>query len=176
MRKTLLLARDGIDQERDGQVRWNVGTEPDATNDGRKPLIHSAADRKYVRDVLAKELDHRRDRRTQIFSWASSLLVGIIGGTIALTKSDKTALSLPDRLVLSTVVSILTADALVWITYHWGVETRTQREIGRYNTDLDIPEVSKPHRLDWPNFVAVALLALAALGALWLPTWFPNLR
>ncbi|MFZ0320693.1 MAG: hypothetical protein WAL56_16330, partial [Candidatus Sulfotelmatobacter sp.] len=96
--------------------------------------------------------------------------------TMALTKSDKTALSFPDRMVLSTVAGILTIDALVWITYHWGVETRTLREIASYNTDLGIPAVSKPHNLDWPNLVALVLLALAALGALWLPSWFPNLR
>jgi hypothetical protein len=46
-------------------------------------------DPKYIRDTIANEITHRSDRRQQIFSWASSLLVAIIGGVIALTFTNQ---------------------------------------------------------------------------------------
>jgi hypothetical protein len=45
-----------------------------------------------VRDLLDKEITYRRERREQIFTWASSLLVAIIGGTIALTTQGRDSL------------------------------------------------------------------------------------
>ncbi len=48
------------------------------------PASQAVSQAKYARSILAEEIKFRRDRRQQIFSWASSLLVAIIGGVTAL--------------------------------------------------------------------------------------------
>jgi hypothetical protein len=44
---------------------------------------------KYVRGLLADEIRYRRDRQWNIFSWSSSLLLGLIGGIVALAGASE---------------------------------------------------------------------------------------
>jgi hypothetical protein len=67
---------------------------------------------KFVRDLLANEIAYRRERREQIFTWASTVLIAIIGGTIALT-SQGHALGLWQRVYLSLAIFVLA----VWMVY-----------------------------------------------------------
>jgi hypothetical protein len=56
----------------------------------------------YLRSVLSEEVKFRRDRGQQISSWASSLLVAIIGGSTALASTQLT----PQQHQLALIQSI----------------------------------------------------------------------
>jgi hypothetical protein len=125
---------------------------------------------KYTRDVLAKEIAHRGERREQTFSWASSLLIAIIGGTVALTNQG--SLGLGQRGALVAAIMILAGYASGWNYYHWKSEQCARKAIKEYNKALHIPlhinEASK-YRVDWWRVTALAGLAVIALGLTVLP-------
>jgi hypothetical protein len=45
-------------------------------------------DTRYARDALVKEREHRREKLWSLFSWTSTLLIGSIGGVVALSAED----------------------------------------------------------------------------------------
>ena len=124
---------------------------------------------KYIRDALATEIAHRRQRRQQIFSWASSLLVAITGGTIALTFKEHRSLSPLQKTVLTLAIGVLGLHAIIWIDHHWEAEKKAKAEIMAHNGLLGIPAVETLPRKDWTTMVAVVLLAVAALLAVLIP-------
>jgi hypothetical protein len=58
-------------------------------------------------NFLAYELQFERARKQEIFSWASSLLIAIIGGMIALTAYHTVILDLAYKRILTGAVVIL---------------------------------------------------------------------
>ena len=124
---------------------------------------------KYIRDALATEIAHRRQRRQQIFSWASSLLVAITGGTIALTFKEYQSLSPLQKTALTVAIGVLSAHAMIWIDHHWEAEKRAKAEIAAHNEFLGVPVERELPRKDWTTLVALLLLAVAALLAVLIP-------
>ena len=124
---------------------------------------------KYVRGVLAKEIAHRRERRQQVFSWGSSLLVAVTGGTIALTFKEQHPLSELQKLVLSVAIGVLGVHSILWIDHHWKAEKNAKSDIKPYNELLGVPAVDKQYSRDWTTIIALALLTAAALSAVWMP-------
>jgi hypothetical protein len=75
---------------------------------------------KYKIDQLNAELNYRLERIWQIFAWASSLLVAIIGGAIALrfTKNNsgiRIELSEINKYILVGTIIILVVFSIFWI-------------------------------------------------------------
>jgi hypothetical protein len=60
-------------------------SKSEVTDESREPTAAPPVDKKHVRDILVEENSHRRKKEAQVFSWSSSVLGGIIGGTVALT-------------------------------------------------------------------------------------------
>jgi cation transport regulator ChaC len=119
-------------------------------------------------EVLENEIAHRRDRRQQVFSWASSLLVAITGGTIALTMKQD-LLGRYQKQALTLAILVLGLFAMVWIGHHWRVEKRAKETIIPYYDARGIPYVKgSTYFTDWTMIGAILLLTLAALGAVWL--------
>ena len=67
---------------------------------------------KFAREAIADEVKYRRDRRSSIFSWASSLLVGVSGGVVALTYSAGKQLGYWQQSILTVAVFVLTGHAV----------------------------------------------------------------
>jgi uncharacterized membrane protein len=120
---------------------------------------------KYIRDVLAKEITYKRERREQIFSWASSLLVAIIGGTIALTYTKHQRLPGFQQVILTGAALVLGIKACVWMYYHRRDEIRARNNIERYDELLGIPEEKHRSPVDLGHTLAIILLTLAAICA-----------
>ena len=76
----------------------------------------------YARGVLAEEVKFRRDRRQQILSWASSLLVGIIGGSTALASAKQHQLAAMQFVGLYAAIIIVGIFSAGWIAYHYNKE------------------------------------------------------
>jgi len=123
---------------------------------------------KYVRELLSKEIQFRRERTWSIFSWTSNILVGIIGGVIAVNSSDKGfAMSDTHKFLLCSAVVIIAGFSNAWI----GNYTKKEQELRMRANDLDIPHTgirlhSDGRRLNASYRVAVPLLAIAAILAI----------
>lgn len=83
-------------------------------------------------DFLKTEMVHRRTRRQAVFSWVSSLLVGIIGGTVALTYTKGVALSDSQKFILTAVIAILSIFSCLWISHHWREEVAARKNLASY--------------------------------------------
>jgi hypothetical protein len=152
--------------------------EGKSSNDAAKDQSHE--DDKYFHDLYNGRITHRRDRRQQIFSWASGLLVAITGGTVALTYKNQfsnTSQSPPShgqslapevQFIIVFAVSLIGLYAFSWINYHWWKETNAEKELQKYESKLGISE-ERHHEwsLDWWNSIAIILLTLAAFSAVW---------
>jgi hypothetical protein len=93
---------------------------------------------KYARGILAEEIKFRRDRRQQIFSWASSLLVAIIGGTTAVA-STKYSLTQLQLVGLYIAILILGGFSSYWIYYHYDKERKFRANAKEYDVKLGLP-------------------------------------
>ena len=129
-----------------------------------------AEDARYIRDVLAKEIDHRRTRREQIFTWASTLLVSILGGTIGLTHATKDALQ-PLQLAWTIGVSVaLGVFAFIWLQYHWHYEQTARAAITERNAAPSLPaKIDDPSRYpcDLLHVIPLGVLVILTVVAVW---------
>ena len=48
---------------------------------------------RYQRSILQDEVDYRRNRRSGIFTWASSILIAVTGGVMAIQLNSGRTLS-----------------------------------------------------------------------------------
>ena len=81
---------------------------------------------------LEYELDFQRKRKQEIFSWASSLLVAIIGGVITLTVVHGAMLPLAYKWAVTFAVVILGAYSWFWIQLHWGEYFQVRDKLSFY--------------------------------------------
>lgn len=119
-------------------------------------------------DFLKNEMAHRRGRRQQVFSWVSSLLVGITGGTIALTYTKGAVLAFRQKAVLTGAILILFGFSWFWISHHWREEIAVRAKLQNYYSHIVEPKKDDPPREDWTTILAIFWLAVAACFAVWL--------
>jgi hypothetical protein len=125
-------------------------------------------DPKYARGVLAEEVRFRRDRRQQIFSWASSLLVAIIGGSTALASKTQLQLAPVQRLGLYVAIAIVGIYSAFWLSYHYYRERHFRAACEEYDKEIGLPPSLRMHTswsLDWTNILALVGLTAAAVVA-----------
>lgn len=125
------------------------------------------AELEFHHTVLQHEIDYRRRRRSDIFTWANTILLAITGGSIALQQQSGASLTLSQRLVVSFAVVVLAAYSILW----W----LRQRELGRalkarlrlVERDLGIEAASEGGTIpDWIGSVlCIVLLAAAAIAS-----------
>ena len=75
----------------------------------------------FIREVILKELDYRREKQWRVFSWTSTLLTAVVGGVVALKTRAPQPFLLPYqyKLALSLSVVALTWYACSWIDHNW---------------------------------------------------------
>ena len=66
-----------------------------------------------ARETVLNEISYRMDKLWRIFSWTSTILVAMIGGTIALRTGKKPDLSLPHQIVLAVAAGVLGLYAVI---------------------------------------------------------------
>ena len=81
-------------------------------------------------DILLRELDYRREKQWKIFSWMASLLLAIVGGTLALKLGDSPRdFSTLFKIAITIAASGLQIYATVWIRQNWRLERQVLREL-----------------------------------------------
>src|SRR5436309_945896 len=104
---------------------------------------------KIVRDVLAAEIANRREKQWKIFSWSSTLLVGITGGVIALTFEKEKPLHLLPRLLLTLSTFALAGYSWLWCERNVRSEEETQKELNKIHEIMKIPTID----ICWPKWL-----------------------
>jgi hypothetical protein len=118
-------------------------------------------------DLACKELDFRRDKQWQIFSWCSSILVAITGGAIALQMGPQPRQLLPiQRGIISFAIVVLVGYAFLWLSHNWYMEKQARSCFG----DKVREQVWGPKRKVVGYRDALIMLGVAAM----LATWFPR--
>jgi len=162
---TETLCCDSLKSRNEAAVTMAGSPEPKVLETASEAIQRA----RYIRDTIAAEIAHRRQRRQQIFSWASSLLVAITGGTIALTLKQHESLSLRHEAVLAGAVVVLSAHAIFGIDRHWKTEMTAKAAIRKYDEQLGVPTFTNPPRKDWTALIAISLLAIGAFVAVLTP-------
>jgi len=112
-------------------------------------------------EFIRAELEYRRNKQSEVFSWCSTILVAITGGLILL----RVPLTTGQQGVLSWAIVVLVAHAVSWIGHNAHLEDVAKRSIrGQAASRLwDHYAPSAGYRS------AVLLLGVGALVATWLP-------
>jgi hypothetical protein len=128
-------------------------------------------DLKIQRGVLQQEVDYRRARRSAIFTWASSLLVAITGGVVALQVQGDQPLQPSQKVVLSVASIILGGYAALWWDDHRRQGKFARGKVKAIEAELGIQFDQMPSlRSDLiGGLLAILLLTVTALVTIWLP-------
>jgi len=120
-----------------------------------------------ARQELDKERAHRREKVWKIFSWAGTLLVAIIGGTVALKTDPENGFTFSWWLrgVLIASIVFLMAYAGLWIRQNLAIEDTTQQAIDECDQRLGIKHVIPSTKPRFGYIAALVMLAIAAIVA-----------
>lgn len=116
---------------------------------------------------LENEIAFQRARKQEVFAWASSLLVAIIGGVILLTNVNSKRLDCWQKGLLSGVVLILCVVSYKWIEVHWKEYLGARRKLSYYYNQIAPDGRDNPYPHDFTGILAICLLGLAAIGVIW---------
>jgi hypothetical protein len=83
-------------------------------------------------DLGSKELDYRRDKEWNIFSWCSSILVAITGGAIALQVGQPNKLVFSQRMIVSFAVVVLVGYSVLWLSYNHKMEKQARHSFDEH--------------------------------------------
>jgi hypothetical protein len=134
--------------------------EPSYEDEALKDFEHY----KFAREIISKEIEFRREKQWKIFSWTNSILVGIIGGLLAISGKGF-ALSKPQKALLVSAVIILTTYAWVWISQNWKKENEAKGKAVTYDSQFKLRILKfNPNRKVTLGYIGtIVLLALAAI-------------
>ena len=124
---------------------------------------------------LEKELSHRLEKLWRVFSWTSSILVGIIGSIVVLTRSQEKTLKLSDRILISIVIVILVIYAFQWLKENLKFEGVIRKQLETlFNDTLNYNKISEIRPLDakYGFTHVVLLLGSTAILAVWIDLIF----
>jgi hypothetical protein len=134
---------------------------------GNKELL------KFAREALEKELVHYLDKLWKVFSWASTILVSIIGGVIALRfRENDLTLSLVDKSGLVFAILVLSITTVLHLDLILSFEMNTRDKLEVCDKELGISKYTlisrdrpdRNPRSKWVSYkAAIILLALAAV-------------
>ena len=118
---------------------------------------------KFAREILAKQVEYRREKQWKIFSWTNSILLGITGGLIAISGKGF-VLQTYHKVVLLGAIIVLTAYSCIWINENWRKSEDVNCKMVSYDTRFKFSlAYSSPKRILGLGYVpTVILLALAA--------------
>ena len=131
-----------------------------------------------ARETVLNEISYRMDKLWRIFSWTSTVLVAMIGGTIALRTRETNHVSLVHQIVLAVAAGVLGFYAAIWLRQNLRLERRARDALAAHDRALGIgPYVEsidgallRPDRGIVVGYsLTVALLSVAAIVAALIP-------
>ena len=131
--------------------------------DGEAMQLEERSDHQL--DVLVKDLDYRRKKQWDIFSWSSAILISITGAVCLLASQGKlTTLPAWEKAAISFSAVVIAVFAQTWIHYHWLYELDLSRIVG---ASIGFSIFRKKTLIGYPHVLTA--LTLASLWAIWCP-------
>lgn len=130
-----------------------------------------------ARKAALDEISFRMDKLWRIFSWTSTVLVAIIGGTIAL-RTGQTTLSIGHQGIVAGAALVVGAYAIAWLRQNLRLEGHARDALEAHDRALGITSYNdavggslpRPDRGIVVGYkLTVALLTLAAMAAAFVP-------
>ncbi|MFL5648798.1 MAG: hypothetical protein ACJ776_10440 [Chloroflexota bacterium] len=124
---------------------------------------------RYERKILQDEVDYRRSRRSGIFTWASSILIAVTGGVMAIQLNSGRSFSDVQRWILSVAVVVLGGYAALWWEKQRKRGGAIHRQLRTIDERLGIAASERTGGLldKVGGLVAIILLTMAAIAAIW---------
>ena len=124
---------------------------------------------KFARDAIAGELQYLREKEWRVFSWASSIQLGIIGGLITVAGMHGFLFPLPHRLLLAAASLIVTLYSFVWIRQSLKREENTLTVWSKYDADLAIESTGWSIKTTQIGYLSsILMVGTAVLLTIWL--------
>jgi hypothetical protein len=122
---------------------------------------------KFARQKLSEEMMYRRERQWKIFSWISTLLVGITGGVIALNGKDF-SFSVLHKIAVTFAVIVLSTFSCIRIYHDSTVALGYSKIISKLDAKQKLKFTDRAYK-KWHlgNIGFTILLMLAAIFAVW---------
>jgi hypothetical protein len=121
---------------------------------------------KFAHEMLRKEIEYRRDKAWKIFSWASTILLGAIGGVVAIASKSELILPwFPHRTLLIVAIVVLSIYSCLWLRQNLNIEHSVSVKIKGYEVALGIRKEDEEYKKR-PRFGYVVTLILLTLAAL----------
>jgi hypothetical protein len=123
---------------------------------------------KFALEMLRKEIEYRRDKAWKIFSWVSTILVGIVGGVVVIaSKKSEWKLEWFHALVLMLSIIVLSIYSCLWIQQNLDIQDAGLKKVKPYEVALGIREEVEAcqKRPVWGYIITVVLLTIAAVLA-----------
>ena len=121
-----------------------------------------------AREALTARAQALRDKQWQVFAWSSNLLVGTIGGVIALSGMPRFEFTQANRLLLSAAVVILAVFSYLWIRHNYSHKEMIVAELASCDRQLGVPTVPRHGSAVIGYHGPIILLAVAASATIWL--------
>ena len=123
--------------------------------------------KRFACEVLAANIKYRRDRRWQVFSWSSGILIALIGGVFALANSTGVELDVFQRVMLSVAGTTVTLCSVLWIRRGAAYQVDEQRVLNQYYADLGMPPLKHAPAITIGARSTLVILLMGALATIW---------
>ncbi len=124
---------------------------------------------RFARDAIANELQYLREKEWRVFSWASSIQIGMIGGVITVAGMHGFLFPPPHRLLLGAASLILTLYSFVWVKQSLKREENTLNVLSKYDADLLIESTGWSIKtLQIGYLLTILMVGTAVLLTIWL--------
>jgi 4-hydroxybenzoate polyprenyltransferase len=135
-------------------------------SDGMNQCASDFNKQRFAYEMLRKEIEFRRDKAWRIFSWASTILLGVIGGVVAIASKSELFLPwLPHRTLLLAAIIVLAVYSCLWIQSNLDIEDSVSVKIKSREIDLGLREGSERDKKR-PRFGYIPTLVLLTIGAI----------
>ena len=101
-------------------------------------------DQKYVYEIFRKEVEWRREKAWKVFSWASTILLGTIGGLIVIVNKPEIYLFWwPHKALLIFSIVVLTIYASFWVKQNLDIRDSLLKKMQPFEVKLGIREMNE---------------------------------
>ena len=122
------------------------------------------------RTVLQAELDYRRRRRWEIFTWANTILIGVVGAVIIFQPQTATTLTTAQQIVASVAVAVTSLYSAMWWERQRRIGVALHKRLNQVDHELGINVPANVSSILDPvgGLFMMLILGIAGVTAIWL--------
>ena len=119
---------------------------------------------KAALEIVRHELDYRRKKQWDIFYWTVTLLVAVIGGTVALASKGSFKFDILSRALMAASIAVISLYAVRWIDNNLKFERKARRKLLELVNTAGLDNaVADPDKFEFGYATTVRLVAVGAV-------------